>query len=121
MSDQAAEERIAQLQARAQAQRLAVQLALLEAREQLAPLRNVYNGLRAAAGALSPTRPAGGVIVPLARFGMGHPWLTSTVAAAAIRAARRRPLAVALAAGVGAIVWWLWRAPVRVEAQGRAQ
>lgn len=115
MSDRSAQERIAQLEARAQAQRLAVQLALLDAHEQLAPLRNAYHGLRAVAGALSPEQPAGRAIDGLARFGVGHPWLASVVAAVAMRVARRRPLAFVLAAGAGAVVWWLWRAPSRVD------
>jgi hypothetical protein len=121
MSGQAAQERIAQLQARAQAQRLAAQLAMLEAHEQLAPLRNGYNMVRAAAGVLSPGRPAGNAIAALARFGSGHPWLASAVAAAAVRVARRRPLAIALAAGIVAVAWWLWRSPARAEQQGQGQ
>lgn len=111
MSDWRAEERIAQLEARAQAQRLAAQLAMLEAREQLAPLRSAYGFVSAAAGALSPNRPASGLLGSAARFGIGHPWLASAVAAAALRGARRQPLVVALATGVGLAAWWLLRAP----------
>ena len=107
MNDRQAGERIAQVQARALAQRLAAQLAILEAREQLAPLGSAYRVIAAAARVFSPDRSAGGVIAALARFGLGHPWLTSGLAATSLRVARRRPLAMVLAAGVGAAAWWL--------------
>jgi len=112
---------MAQLQARAQAQRLAAQLAMLEAGDELAPLRNVFNVIRAATGAFSRGRPAAGLTATLAKFGIGHPWLTSAVVAAALRAGRRHPLALALAAAIGAAAWWLASAPARDEAEGPGQ
>jgi hypothetical protein len=111
MSDRQAEERIAQLQARALAQRLAAQLAILEAREQLAPLRSAYGVVAAAGRLLSPQPSARGVIGALARFGLGHPVLTSTLAAASLRVATRRPLAIALATVIGAAAWWHLQRP----------
>ncbi len=109
MIDRLAEERIAQLQARAHAQRLAAQLAMLEAREQMAPLRSAYGVISAAARMLSPKQPARSVAGALTRFGLDHPWLSSALAAAAVRTVRRWPLAVALGAGIGAAAWWLLR------------
>jgi len=79
MSRRATEDRIAHLQAQAHAQRLATQLAIFEAREQLAPLRSAAGVLSMAVRALSPGGAAGGTIGRLARFGVGHPWLSSTV------------------------------------------
>ncbi len=111
MSEQTPAERIAQLQARGQAQRLAAQLAILEAREQLAPLRSAYSAVGAAARLLSPGRPASNVLGAWVRFGISHPWLSSVISAAALRTARRRPLPLALAVGIGALAWWLMRAP----------
>ena len=113
-----AEERIAQLQARAQAQRLAAQLAILETREQLAPLRSTAGVIGAAARLLSAQRTGGGVVAGLTRLGISHPWLASAAVAAAVRGARRRPLPLALAAAVGAVAWWLLRAPVPMPPQG---
>jgi hypothetical protein len=103
-----AEERIAQLKAQAHAQRLAAQLAILEAREQLAPLRSAAAVIGVAARALSPAG-AGGAIGRLGRFGLGHPWLASTAIGLAWRLLRRRPLALLLAAAAGAAAWWLLR------------
>jgi hypothetical protein len=105
-----AEERIAQLRARAQAERLATQLAILEAREQMAPLRSAAGVIGVAVRALSPGG-SGGAIGRLGRFGIDHPWLASTVAGLVWRLLRRRPLALLLAAAAGAAAWWLLRPP----------
>jgi len=103
------EQRIAQLQAQGQAQRLAAQLAIFEAREQLAPLRSVAGVIGLAVRALSPGAAAGGAVGRLARFGVGHPWISSTVGTVAWRLLRRRPVALLIAALAGAAAWWLWR------------
>lgn len=108
MSRAAAEERIAQLQARAQAQRLAAQLAILEAREQLAPLRSAAGVIGAAAQALSPSGGRG-LVGLLAKLGLRHPSIAATLAVAGWRLARRRPLALLTAACAGAVAWWLFR------------
>jgi len=107
------EERIAQLQAQAHAQRLAAQLAIFEARDQLAPLKSAAGVIGMAVHALSPKGAAGGTIGSLARFGIGHPWLSSTVTALAWRLVRRRPIAVLIAAATGAAAWWLFRPKAR--------
>ena len=109
MSGQGAEERIAQLQAQAHVQRLAAQLAIFEAREQLAPLKSAAGVIGMAVRALSPAGAAGGAIGRLTRFGIGHPWVSSTAAAFAWRVLRRRPMALLIAAAAGAAAWWLWR------------
>jgi hypothetical protein len=109
MSGQGAEERIAQLQAQAHAQRLAAQLAIFEAREQLAPLKSAAGIVGMAVRALSPGGAAGGRIGRLARFGIGHPWISSTAATVAWRVLRMRPMALLIAAATGAAAWWLWR------------
>lgn len=109
MNGRSAEERIAHLQARAQAQRLAAQLAMLEAREQLAPLRTAALVIGAAARALSPAGAAGGAAGRLMRFGIGHPWVSSAVAAGVLRVVKGRLIALLLAAAAGAAVWWLQR------------
>lgn len=109
MSRRAAEERIAQLQAQAHAQRLAAQLALFEAREQLAPLRSAAGVVSMAVHALSAGGSAGGTIGRLARFGVGHPWLSSTLGTLAWRLVRRRPVALLTAAAASAAAWWLLR------------
>lgn len=120
MSDRQAEERIAQLLARAQAQRLAAQLAIIEAQEQLAPLRSGMHMVRAVAGAFAPGRAADGVVSALAKFGLGHPWLVSAVGAAVLRAALRRPLALVLAVAVGAAVRWLRQGAAPAQGEQRA-
>ena len=63
MSRSATEDRIAHLQAQAHVQRLATQLAIFEAREQLAPLRSAAGVLSMAVRALSPggSRSRGGL------------------------------------------------------------
>jgi len=109
MNGRSAEERIAHLQARAQAQRLAAQLAMLEAREQLAPLRTAAVVIGAAARALSPAGAAGGAAGRLMRFGIGHPWVSSAVAAGVLRVVKGRLIALLLATAAGAAVWWLRR------------
>jgi hypothetical protein len=113
MSRRATEDRIAHLQAQAHAQRLAAQLAIFEAREQLAPLRSAAGVLSMAVRALSPGGAAGGTIGRLARFGVGHPWLSSTVGTLAWRLFRRRPIALLAAVVAGAAAWWVLRAPDR--------
>ncbi len=100
-----AAERIELLQAQAQAQRVSAQLAILEARDQLAPLRSAAGVIGAAVHALS----AGGAIGKMAKFGVGHPWVISSLGTVAIRLLRRRPLALLLAAAAGAAAWWLFR------------
>lgn len=120
MSERRIEERIAQLQAQAQAQRLGAQLAIIELREQTAPLRAAVRIVAAAARALSPARPAGGLLADLVRHGLAHPWLTSTLTAVALRAARRRPVALLLAAAAGLAAWWLLRPPRRTEQRSEA-
>lgn len=109
MSWQDREERIALLQARAEAQRLSAQFALLESRRQLSPLRAAAGVMGLAAKALSPGRPAGNAASALARFGAARPWLTSTVAGLAWRLLRRHPLSFGLALLGGAVAWWLLR------------
>jgi hypothetical protein len=109
MNGHSAEERIAQLQARGQAQRLAAQLAMLDAREQLAPLRTAAAVIGVAARALSPSGAAGGAAGRLLRFGIGHPWVSSAVAAGVLRVVKGRLIALLLAAAAGAAVWWLRR------------
>jgi len=109
MSTRATQERIAQLQARAHAQRLAAQLAILEVREQLVPVRSAVGMIGAAARVFSPRGSAGGTIAALAKLGVSHPWFASAVAAVAMRMLRRRPLALLLAAAAGAAAWWLFR------------
>lgn len=109
MSLPAAEQRIAQLQALAHAQRLAAQLAIFEAREQLAPLKSAAGVIGAAAHALSPAGAAGGALGRLARFGIGHPWLSSTAGTVFWRLLRRRPFVLLVAAATGAAAWWLLR------------
>lgn len=109
MSGQGAEERIAQLQAQAHAQRLAAQLAIFEAREQLEPLKSAAGIVGMAVQALSPAGAAGGRIGRLARFGIGHPWISSTAATFAWRLLRRRPMALLIAAAAGAAAWRLLR------------
>lgn len=104
-----AEERIAQLQAQGHAQRLATQLAIFEAREQLAPLASAAGVIGVAVHALSPSGAAGGAIGRLARFGVGHPWISSTVGTVAWRVLRRRPIALLAAAAAAAAAWWLLR------------
>ena len=111
MSRRATEEKIAELQARAHAQRLAAQLAILEARDELAPLRSAVGMIGAVARALAPRGAVGGVLGTLARSGVRHPWLVSTAAGIALRVLRRRPMAFLVAAAAGAAAWWLLRAP----------
>ena len=113
MSRPAAEERIAQLQAQAHAQRLAAQLAIFEARSELAPLKSAAAVIGVVVRALAPGGAAGGPIGKLARFGIGHPWVSSTVGTLAWRLLRRRPLALLAAAAAGAAAWWLFRPSVR--------
>jgi hypothetical protein len=109
MSGPAVEERIAQLQAQAQAQRLAAQLAIFEAKEQLAPLKSAAGVLGMAVHALSPGGVAGGTIGRLAKFGIGPPWVSYTLGTLAWRLVRRRPTALLIAAAAGAAAWWLFR------------
>lgn len=119
MSRPAAGERIAQLQAQAHAQRLAVQLAIFEARSELAPLKSAAAVIGVAVRALAPGGAAGGAIGRLARFGIGHPWVSSTIGTLAWRLLRRRPLALLVAAAAGAAAWWLLRPSVRpADAEG---
>jgi len=109
MSMQRHEERIAQLLANAEVQRLAAELAIYEAREQLAPLRSAAGVLGVTARALAPSVATGRVIEAAARFVVGHPWLGSALAAGAMRLLRRRPLALLLAGATAAAAWWLLR------------
>jgi hypothetical protein len=111
MSRPAAEERIAQLQAQAQAQRLAAQLAIFEAKEQLAPLKSAAGVFGMAVRALSGGGTAGGTLARLAKFGIGHPWVSSTLGTLAWRLVRRRPIALLSAAAAGIAAWWLLRTP----------
>jgi hypothetical protein len=106
-----AEERIALLQARGQGQRLAAQLALLEAREQLAPLRSAAGTVAAAARLFSPGSSIGEGLRSLVRVGLGRPQLVLPVATLAWGLLRRRPFAVAIAAAAGTLAWWLFRGP----------
>jgi hypothetical protein len=41
------------------------------------------------------------------RFGIGHPWVSSAVAAGVLRVVKGRLIALLLAAAAGAAVWWL--------------
>ena len=115
MSRPAVEERIAQLQAQAHAQRLAAQLAIFEARDQLAPLKSAAGVIGMAVHALSPGGTAAGAVGKLTRFGIGHPWLTSTAAGLAwrlLRGVQGVPESGAGAAAVGAVCA-SWRARPR--------
>ncbi len=109
MNRSSADGRIAQLKAEAHAQRLAAQLAIFEAREQLAPLKSAAGMVGMAVRALSPQGAAGSAIGRFARFGIGHPWISSTAATFAWRLLRRRPVVVLVAAAAGATAWWLLR------------
>ena len=109
MSTRDTQERIARLQASAHAQRLAAQLAIIEARDELAPLRSAAGLIRTVVRVFSPAGTAGGMIGTAARLGISHPWLGPAVAAAALRLLRRRPLAFLLAAAAGVTAWWLFR------------
>jgi hypothetical protein len=109
MSRLAAEERVAQLQAQGHAQRLAAQLAIFEAREQLAPLKSAAGVIGMAIHALAPGGAAGGTIARLAKFGIGHPWVSSTLGTLAWRLVRRRPIVLLMAAASAAAAWWLFR------------
>ena len=80
-----AEERIAHLMARAQAERLAAEVAIFEARGQLAPLRSAAGVLQLAVRALSPKGTAGSLIATGSRYLVGHPWLASALTAGALR------------------------------------
>lgn len=120
MSWQDREERIGLLQARAEAQRMSAQLALLESRRQLSPLRAAAGVVGLAAKALSPGRPAGNGASALARLGAARPWLTSTVASLAWRLLRRHPLSFGLALLGGAVAWWLLRPPADRADPGRS-
>jgi len=120
MSRRATGEKIAELQARAHAQRLAAQLAILEAREELAPLRAAAGMIGAAARVLSPGGAVGGILGTLAKSGMRHPWLVSTAAGVALRLLRRRPIALLIAAAAGAAAWWLLRPPAQDSSARRS-
>jgi hypothetical protein len=104
-----AEERIALLLARGHSQRLAAQLALLDAREQLAPLRTAATTLSAAAGLFSSRSSVGGALRSLAGFAIGKPQLVLPIVTLAWSLLRRRPLALTLAAAAAAAAWWLLR------------
>lgn len=109
MNDHRPEDRIALLLAQGQAQRLGAQLAMLEAREQLAPLRAVATTLGAIVGIArsGPTRSS--LAGMAAKLTLGHPWLVSVAASVVLRLLRRRPLALAAAAAAGIAAWWLLR------------
>lgn len=114
------EERIAHLKASAQAERLAAEVAIFEARGQLAPLRSAAGVVHLAVRALSPKGGAGGPIAIGSRYLIGHPWLASAVMAGAMRLLRRRPVALLLALAAGAAAWWLFR-PTAGPAGGRRE
>jgi hypothetical protein len=101
--------RIAQLLAEGQAHRLATQLAIHEAREQLAPLRSVAGFVGGVARLVSRGSTTGRFAGVLTRLGAGHPWTASTLALAAWRLLRRHPAATLAALGAGAAAWWLLR------------
>ena len=103
------EERIAHLKASAQAERLAAEVAIFEARGQLAPLRSAAGVVRLAVRAFSPTVGAGGLIVTGSKYLIGRPWLASALMAGAMRLLRRHPVALLLALASGAAAWWLFR------------
>lgn len=109
MSRADAEQRIALLQARAQAQRLSAQMALLEAGEQLAPLRTAARLIGGTARVFSRASTGGSVAGWLGKAGREHPWLTSVAAAGVLRWVRRRPVALLLAAAGAGAAWWLLR------------
>lgn len=105
------EERIALLQARGHSERLAAQLALLEAREQLAPLQSAAGTVAAVARLFSPHSSIGEALRSLVRVGLGRPQLVLPLATLAWGLLRRRPFAVAIVAAAGAVAWWLFRGP----------
>jgi hypothetical protein len=111
MSRPPAEERIALLQARGEAQRLSAQLAVLETKQQLTPLRAAAGVVGLAAKSLSPGQPAGNAVSALAKFGVGRPWLMSALSSLALQLLRRHPLIFGLALAGGAVAWWLLRPP----------
>lgn len=109
MNDRRREDRIALLLAQGQAQRLGAQLAILEAHDQLSPLRSVATALRAVARMVGPGRTPSSVAGMVAKFSLGHPWIVSLAAPIVMRLLRRRPLALAVAAAAGVAAWWLLR------------
>lgn len=112
-------DRIALLLAEGHAHRLATQLAIHEAREQLAPLRSVAGVVGGVARLVSRGSTAGKVAGMLTRLGAGHPWTASTLAVAAWRLLRRHPAATLAAVGAGAAAWWLLRPSMPVtEGEG---
>jgi len=104
-----ANERIALLQARAHSERLAAQLALLDAREQTASLRSAAGTVLSLVRLFSAESKLGSVLRSLARLGLGRPQLLLPAATLAWGALRRRPLALLLAIAAGATAWWLLR------------
>jgi hypothetical protein len=113
-------DRIAQLLAEGHAHRLATQLAIHEAREQLAPLRSAVTFVGGVARLFRRGGAAGGVAGAVARFGAGHPWTASTLAMAAWRLLRRHPAAMFAAVAAGATAWWLLRPSPRMAEADRS-
>jgi len=109
MNQPSAEDRIALLQARAHRERLAAQLALLDVRDQTAPLRSAAGTVMALTRLFRADSTLGSVLQSLARLGIGRPQLVLPAATLAWGALRRRPLAVLLAAAAGIAAWWLFR------------
>jgi hypothetical protein len=62
-----------------------------------------------AADVLSAKGTAGRLVSAGSRYLVGHPWLASVAAGAALRLLRRHPVALLLAMAAGAAAWWLFR------------
>jgi len=109
MSRAGADERIALLQARAHRERLAAQLALLDVREQTAPLRSAAGTVLSLTRLFGAESTLGSALRSLARLGLGRPQLLLPAATLAWSVLRRRPYTLLLAVAAGAAAWWLLR------------
>ena len=111
MSQQAAEQKIAELLMRGQVQRLAAQIAMIEARAQLEPARSTLALIGAATKTMSSSASRAPLLSMALQFSRAHPWLTSASVGTVLRWVKRRPLLYLLAGGVGYGVWRLTRPP----------
>lgn len=111
MNPRATEQKITELLMRGQVQRLAAQIALIEARAQLEPARSTLALIGAAARMMSSSASRAPLLSMALQFTRAHPWLTSASVGTVFRWVKRRPLLYALAGGAGYGVWRLTRAP----------